>query len=141
MSMEFQVTVDSEKPHELAKWWADALGWEVEPSDEEFIRGLIDAGHAQEPDTTTFEGVLVWRQGAAIRDPDHPQRPRVLFQVVPESKQTKNRLHLDLQAGDGREDLAAELESKGATIMHRGSQGPYRWITMSDPEGNEFCLC
>ncbi|MFD4367174.1 VOC family protein [Rhodococcus sp. NPDC058521] len=141
MSMELQVTVDPEMPHELTKWWADALGWEVEPSDEEFIRGLISAGHAQVSDTTTFEGVLVWQQGAAIRDPDHPQRPRVVFQWVPESKQTKNRLHLDLQAGDGREDLAAVLESKGATIMHRRSQGPYRWITMSDPEGNEFCLC
>lgn len=139
--MEFQVTVDSEDPHQQARWWASALDWEVEPSDENFIRGLIDAGHAQESDTTTFEGVLVWRGGAAIRDPEHPQRPRVLFQLVPESKQVKNRLHLDLRAGDGREELAEKLVAAGATISHRGSQGPYEWITMTDPEGNEFCLC
>lgn len=139
--MEFQVTVDSEHPHDQAKWWADVLGWEMEPSDEDFIRGLISAGHAQESDTTTYDGVLVWRNGAAIRDPEHPQRPRVLFQLVPESKQVKNRLHLDLRAGDGREAMAEELVAKGATFLHRGGQGPYLWITMTDPEGNEFCLC
>lgn len=139
--MEFQVTVDSQRPHEQARWWADALGWVVEPSDENFIRGLVEAGHAEESDTTTFGGVLVWRAGAAIIDPDNPQRPRVLFQLVPESKQVKNRMHLDLHAGDGREAFADRLIAAGATLLHRGSQGPYEWITMADPEGNEFCLC
>lgn len=89
MGYEFQVTVDSEQPHEQAKWWASALGWAVEPSDEDFIRGLVAAGHAQESDTTTFEGVLVWKEGAAISDPEHPERPRVLFQLVPEKKAVK----------------------------------------------------
>ena len=83
MGYEFQVTVDSAHPHEQAKWWAAALGWAAEPSDEDFIRGLVAAGHAKESDTTTFEGVLVWREGAAISDPEHPERPRVLFQLVP----------------------------------------------------------
>ncbi|AWK71251.1 MULTISPECIES: VOC family protein [Rhodococcus] len=140
MGYEFQVTVDSENPHSLAKWWAQTLGWEVEPSNEEFIRGLVQAGHAKESDTMIFEGVLVWREGAAIRDPAHSERPRVLFQLVPESKTVKNRLHLDLRVGDGREDLARELEESGAKVLHRGRQGPNEWITMADPEGNEFCL-
>lgn len=139
--MEFQVTLDSQRPHEQARWWAEALGWVVEPSDENFIRGLVEAGHAAESDTTTFEGVLVWRAGAAIIDPDNPQRPRVLFQLVSESKQVKNRMHLDLRAGDGREALADRLIAAGASLLHRGNQGPYEWITMADPEGNEFCLC
>ncbi|MCQ4117942.1 VOC family protein [Rhodococcus tibetensis] len=140
MGYEVQVTVDSENPHSLAKWWAQTLGWEVEPSDEEFIRGLVQAGHAKESDTMIFEGVLVWREGAAIRDPEHSERPRVLFQLVPESKTVKNRLHLDLRVGDGREDLAEKLEGSGAKVLHRGRQGPSEWITMADPEGNEFCL-
>lgn len=141
MGYEFQVTVDSENPHTQAKWWAEALGWAVEPSDENFIRGLIEAGHAQESDTEVFEGVLVWREGAAISDPEHPGRPRVLFQLVPETKSVKNRLHLDLRVGDDRESVADKLVTAGATILHRGRQGPSEWITMADPEGNEFCVC
>jgi len=113
MGYEFQVTVDSAHPHEQAKWWAAALGWAAEPSDEDFIRGLVAAGHAKESDTTTFEGVLVWREGAAISDPEHPERPRVLFQLVPESKTVKNRLHFDIRVGDKREDVAAHLETVG----------------------------
>ncbi|MDN5544280.1 MAG: VOC family protein [Rhodococcus sp. (in: high G+C Gram-positive bacteria)] len=140
MGYEFQVTVDSAHPHEQAKWWAAALWWAAEPSDEDFIRGLVAAGHAKESDTTTFEGVLVWREGAAISDPEHPERPRVLFQLVPESKTVKNRLHFDIRVGDKREDVAAHLETVGATILHRGAQGPSVWITMTDPEGNEFCV-
>ena len=140
MGYEFHVTVDSAHPHEQAKWWAAALGWAAEPGDEDFIRGLVAAGHAKESDTTTFEGVLVWREGAAISDPEHPERPRVLFQLVPESKTVKNRLHFDIRVGDKREDVAAQLEKVGATILHRGAQGPSVWITMTDPEGNEFCV-
>ncbi|MFC4603491.1 VOC family protein [Rhodococcus kronopolitis] len=141
MGYEFQVTVDSNDPHTLAKWWAAALGWEVEPSDEDFIRGLVAAGHAREEDTTEFEGVLVWRAGAAISDPEHPERPRVLFQSVPEPKTVKNRMHLDLRVGDDKQAVADRLAAAGATELHRGEQGPYWWITMTDPEGNEFCVC
>lgn len=140
MGYEFQVVVDSENPHEQAKWWASALGWQVEPSDGDFIRGLVDAGHAKVEDTLVFEGQLVWRIGAAIVDTSNPGSPRVLFQVVPESKSVKNRLHLDIRAGDERESVAAKLAGAGASILYRESQGPFEWITMSDPEGNEFCV-
>jgi len=58
---EFQVTVDSSDPHTLADWWAETLGWEVEPSDEAFIRRMISEGYASEDDTTIHNGVLVWK--------------------------------------------------------------------------------
>jgi len=138
--MDFQVTIDCAKPHELADWWAEALGWEVEPSDEKFIRRMIEAGHASEQDTTTHRGVLVWKEGAAIRSPD-PGRPRVLFQLAPESKTVKNRVHLDVRPGE--EDPAAVVErllAMGATELWRASQGPHHWVTLADPEGNEFCV-
>lgn len=140
MGYEFQVTVDSENPHEQAEWWAEALGWQVEPTDSEFIRGLLDAGHASEDDTIIFEGALVWKFGSAILDPDRPGSPRVLFQLVPESKSVKNRLHFDIRVGDEREVVAAGLEKVGARILHRGRGGPSVWITMADPENNEFCV-
>ncbi|MFD4179678.1 VOC family protein [Rhodococcus sp. NPDC058514] len=140
MGYEFQVTVDAADPHTQAKWWAQTLGWRVEPSDEDFIRGLVAAGHAAEEDTQVFEGVLVWKLGAAISDPEHPDRPRVLFQVVPESKSVKNRLHFDVRVGEEKQSVADALVARGATILHRGQVGPQWWITMADPEGNEFCV-
>ena len=142
MAYTFQVTFDSTDPHPLADWWADALGWEVEPSDEAFIRGLVAAGHASEDDTTTHNGNLVWKVGAAIRHPGGPQQaPRVLFQLVPEPKTVKNRVHLDVRTGD--EDGKAVVErllAKGAAFLHDGRQGPYEWATLADPQGNEFCI-
>jgi hypothetical protein len=137
----FQVVIDSKDPHAQADWWAAALGWQVESSDEDFIRQMIDSGYASRDDTTEWKGVLVWREGAAINDVDHPDRPRVLFQRVPEEKVVKNRVHLDLDIRtDDKEAVAERLVKAGATILHRGRQGPHDWITMADPEGNEFCV-
>lgn len=142
MSYSFQVTVDCAAPHPLADWWAQTLGWTVEPSDEAFIRSMIDQGHASLDDTTTHHGVLVWAEGAAIRLVDGPPgTPRVLFQRVPEAKTVKNRMHLDVRVGDDDlETVRAALEARGATYLHTASQGPHSWITMTDPEGNEFCV-
>jgi hypothetical protein len=143
MAFEFQVVVDSADPHNQADWWAETLGWAVEPSDEPFIRRMIDEGYATEADTTTHRGVLVWREGAAIRHPEDPpsgHRRRVLFQLVPEGKTVKNRVHLDVWVGDDAKGAVARLTERGATLLHEGQQGPHHWFTMADPEGNEFCV-
>jgi len=140
MATDFQVVVDCAAPHELADWWADALGWQVEAQDAAFIRRMIDAGYATDEETTTHDGALVWKTGAAINSPD-PDRPRVLFQQVPEGKTVKNRMHLDLRVGaERREAEVARLVAAGATELHRASQGPHEWATLADPEGNEFCV-
>jgi Glyoxalase-like domain len=144
MAHGFQVVVDARQPHLLADWWADALGWVVERPDEEFIRSMIGQGYATEDETMRHHGALVWRDGAAIRPPegqDGGMSRRILFQLVPEAKIVKNRLHLDI--GVGRGNLEAERErltASGATFLHTGHQGPHGWVTMADPEGNEFCL-
>ena len=138
MAYDFQVVIDCHSPHVLADWWADAIGWAVEPSDEDFIRKMIAEGYAREADTTTHRGTLVWKEGAAIR---HPDGRRILFQLVPEPKTVKNRVHLDIRIGpDNREKELARLVAAGATELHRGRQGPHWWITIADPEGNELCL-
>lgn len=138
MAYEFQTTVDSAEPHEQADWWAEALGWEVEPSDEAFIRRMVDEGQAAEEDTKTHRGVLVWRAGAAIRHPDSGQR--VLFQAVPERKTVKNRLHWDVRTEGKRDEEVARLVGMGAEICYAGQQGPFTWTVMKDKEGNEFCV-
>jgi hypothetical protein len=140
MAFDFQVTIDSSAPHELADWWAEALGWQVEPQDEAFIRRMVQTGAASEEDTTQHRGALVWKAGAALNSPD-AGRPRVLFQEVPEPKTVKNRVHLDVRVGaERREAEVARLLGLGATELWRGSQGPYQWVTLADPEGNEFCV-
>ena len=144
MAYDFQVTVDSADPHALADWWAETLGWVVEPSDEAFIKDMVAKGFATEDQTTRHRGVLVWREGAAIIHPDGA-RPdhsrRVLFQLVPEAKTLKNRVHLDVRVGaDNVEAQQAALTARGATFLWRGQQGPHSWVTMADPEGNEFCI-
>jgi hypothetical protein len=145
MAYEFQVVVDSQRPHELADWWAETLGWAVEPQDEAFIKRMIAEGHATEEDTITHNGQLRWSEGVALRHPDElaggGTRPRVLFQLVPEPKTVKNRLHLDVRpGGDSADEVVARLTERGAKVLHTGSQGPHVWRTLADPEGNEFCV-
>lgn len=144
MTLEFQVVVDAAQPHPLAAWWAETLGWAVEPSDPDFIRRMITAGMASEADTMIFNGVLVWCLGAAIRHPEESAggpHPRILFQQVPEAKAVKNRLHLDLRVGPDQVQAEADrLTGRGATVLHRGQLGPHWWLTLADPEGNEFCV-
>jgi hypothetical protein len=140
MAFDVQVAIDCSAPHELADWWAEALGWQVEQQDEAFIRRMIEAGAASEEDTARHRGALVWKEAAAVRSPD-PGRPRLLFQRVPEAKTVKNRMHLDVSVGgDRREAEVTRLIGLGAAELWRASQGPYVWATLADPEGNEFCV-
>ena len=69
MALNIQIAVDCMDPHGLADWWAETLGWAVEPQDEAFIRSMIEQGFATEAETTRHQGRLVWRTGAAIRPP------------------------------------------------------------------------
>jgi hypothetical protein len=140
MAFDFQVVIDSSAPHELADWWAEALGWQIETQDEALIRRMVETGAASEEDTTQHRGALVWKVGAALLSPD-PGRPRVLFQLVPEPKTLKNRVHLDIRVGaERREAEVARLVGLGATELWRGAQGPFEWATLADPQGNEFCV-
>ena len=141
MAYTFQVTLDCRDPHAQAEWWAQALGWRVEPSDEEFIRRMIAEGQATEADTRTYKGTLVWAEGAAVVNPDPAAgTPRLYLQAVPEPKTTKNRMHLDLRVGDDVQAVIESLTAAGATVLYEAHQGPFRWTTLADPEGNEFCV-
>jgi len=144
MAHSIQLAVDCHDPHALADWWAETLGWVVEPQDEAFIRKMIDAGYATDAETTIHDGRLVWASGAAIFSAEQvggQDRLRMLFQTVPEGKTVKNRVHWDVRLdGEGKDEARARLEARGATFLWEASQGPHSWYTMADPEGNEFCI-
>lgn len=138
MTVDHQIAIDCADPHELATFWADAMQLQIEDHDEQ-IRGLVDAGALTGPEYVERDGRLVWRTAAACRSDDG--HTRLLFQAVPETKQTKNRMHLDLHYGPHERDTQVErLVELGATRLWDGEQGPLRWVTMADPEGNEFCV-
>jgi predicted enzyme related to lactoylglutathione lyase len=66
----------------------------------------------------------------------------MLFIGVPEGKAVKNRIHIDWQPDERTRDEEVErLLTLGATIFedHRTPEGT-GWVTMQDPEGNEFCV-
>ena len=138
MGREVQIAVDCDDPHALNRFWAELLAYEPEDHHEQ-VAGLLAAGHVGEDETITIDGRLAFRTAAASSDPAGAG-PRLLFQHVPEAKRVKNRLHLDVRAGDDRDVVVARCVELGATKLWDGRQGPHTWVTLADPEGNEFCV-
>ena len=146
MTANWQVVFDARSPHDLADFWAAALGYGVEQNDA-FIQRLLDAGVAHPSDTTVHNGVLSWAELAAICHPDDVDERhlgtgtarRLLFQQVPEGKTVKNRVHIDINVGpDAMPDEVARLESLGSTVIGEVNAQGGHWVAMADPEGNEF---
>lgn len=44
------------------------------------------------------------------------------------------------EVADRRDAEVARLVALGASRLWDGQQGPHRWVTLADPEGNEFCV-
>lgn len=67
---------------------------------------------------------------------------RLLFIEVPNAKQLKNRVHLDLKPENGtRDEELARLLALGAREVE-DLRNPDRtgWLVLADPEGNKFCI-
>lgn len=106
------ITFDCVEPRRLAEFWSAALDFTTERMEDDL---------------------------ASVEDP-RGEVPRLLFLQVPEEKPVKNRVHLDLRAGD----MEAEVErlvGLGATKLRVFDFGSGDVFTvMQDPEGNEFCV-
>ncbi|MEV8095303.1 VOC family protein [Kitasatospora sp. NPDC085879] len=108
------ITIDCADAYRLGTFWAAALDSKVHDDDK-----------PGDPEA------LVEAQGSAL-----------LFVTVPEPKSVKNRVHLDLQPQDRTRDEEVErLLALGAAPVadHRRPDGT-GWVTLADPEGNEFCV-
>jgi hypothetical protein len=110
------MNIDSVDPVPLARWWADLLGWRIT---------------FEEPD----EVVLEPPEGS----PEDGVSPDILFARGPETKQVKNRLHIDLRPDDQALEIA-RAEALGARRVDVGQSDAVTWVVMADPEGNEFCI-
>jgi catechol 2,3-dioxygenase-like lactoylglutathione lyase family enzyme len=109
------VTFDCADARGLAAFWSELLGWNVYYDDDPEV----------------------------VVAPAYPNHGLgLLFIPVPEGKTAKNRVHLDLAPHEGTRDAWVERALVlGATVVgdHRTAEGP-GWVTMADPEGNEFCV-
>ena len=107
------LVIDTVDPARIAPFWCAVLGVEE--------RGWFADDYLM---LTTGEGT-----------------PPVAFQRVPETKTTKNRLHVDVEVDDLDEAFDRILALGGSAASDvRELPGGYRWRVMADPEGNEFCI-
>ncbi len=122
----YTLVVDCTDMAAQARWWAEALDWELVYEDDEectVVPGWVD------------ESVLA-------ATPWERQSPGLVFVPVPEGKTVKNRLHIDL-APHTSQDRDAEVErllAMGATRVDVGQSAEETWTVLADPEGNEFCV-
>ena len=144
MASPYQLVIDCADADRLARFWAAALGYELEPP---------PGGFDSWDDYWRTVGVPEEELGLGadrIHDPSGGG-PAIWFQVVPEAKTIKNRIHIDMHASGGRDlpmvarkqDVDAEarrLTELGASlvgVLQEEGLDHYA-VAMKDPEGNEF---
>jgi len=113
------ITFDCRDPYLLAGFWSQVTGFAEDPG---------DTNHPDDP-----EGLLLAPDGSLA----------LLFIGVPEKKQVKNRVHLDLAppSPDQRDEEVRRITALGATIVDdRRKPDGTGWVVLADPEGNEFCV-
>jgi hypothetical protein len=111
-------SLDCSDAYVLSRWW----------------QGVLDyVQDADDPNEPGHEECLI-----VSRDGQH----RLLFIEVPDGKQVKNRMHLDLrpQEGSRDEELARLLALGAAEVADRRNDDGTGWVVLADPEGNEFCI-
>jgi predicted enzyme related to lactoylglutathione lyase len=107
------IVIDAHDLPGLARFWAQALGWQIlSERDREIVIG-------------SDEYALVG----------------MCFMPAGDAKIVKNRVHVDLTSG--AEDRAEEIDrllALGARRVDIGQTGTESWTVLADPEGNEFCV-
>ncbi len=106
------VVIDCNDFSPMVAFWRAALGYEPKILEEDDWALLIDP------------------EGEAVN---------VSIQKVPEPRQGKNRLHLDLYADDQPGEVE-RLLGLGAKRFPREAEPGEDFIVLEDPEGNLFCV-
>jgi hypothetical protein len=99
-----KVCLDAQDPVRLGTFWAAALGRTFEPD-----------GRGEGGVFGPTPGHTLW------------------FNAVPQPREVKHRVHLDIYARD-----LADLEALGASVL-LPEGADRRWTVMADPEGGELC--
>jgi hypothetical protein len=111
-----ELAIDCHDHHRLGEFWSEVLGYRI-----------TERSDGPEHYYVQLEGP----PGAG---------PTILLIRTPDTKTTKNRLHIDVNATDRDQDGEVErILALGATHADIG-QGEQSWVVLADPEGNEFCV-
>jgi len=143
MALSIQIVYDCVDPQRLSEFYAAALHYKLQDPPEGFPTWeafLASIGVPKEE----------WNDGSAVVDPEG-KGPRIYFQKMNTRKPKKNRLHLDLDASGGRKTpekerrrrIDADVErilalGMGAKKFSVSDDPNWYFVTMLDPEGNEF---
>ncbi len=105
--------LDANEPLRLARFWAEALHWEIDETEDEIA--LVPT------DDTGF---------------------RIIFEPVSDKKTGRNRNHLDLTTTsiDDQNQTVERLVELGARHIDIGQGPDETHVVLADPEGNEFCI-
>jgi hypothetical protein len=108
------VTFDARDPLLLARFWATALRWDIDDSDEDVIEIL----------------------------PADDSGISLTFISVSDKKRGRNRVHLDLTTSslDDQYATVRQLIELGARHIDVGQRPDEAHVVLGDPEGNEFCI-
>lgn len=107
------ISFDCDDVLKLAAFWSAVLGRPLDNGSSEFFASIGGT------------------------DGERPE-PAWYFNKVPEPKQAKNRVHVDLVNPD--RNAIEELVQLGATVVGQHRISGHSWTVMQDPEGNEFCI-
>ncbi|GAA4749974.1 VOC family protein [Gordonia alkaliphila] len=117
------ITVDTTDALALSDWWRDAFDATVLQENEGFFV-VLSLGEGMP--------LLAFQQ---VEDPDGVEGP---LSAAPADR-AKNRIHLDLVADD-RSAAVARLLDAGATLIAEREMPGMSWVTLADPDGNQFCV-
>ena len=106
-----EITISTADVSRLAAFWAEALTYRI----------------------------LYHRDPYIVLGPAAGDGPRLVIQSTT-SPTPAGGLHLDLRVGRP-EETVARLVRHGASVRHRVAEAGKEWIVMTDPDGNEFCVC
>jgi hypothetical protein len=106
-----QVVVDAVDPARLGRWWASVLDFRVlRERPDEVVVGPAAGGY-----------------------------PSLCFVAVPDPKDGRKRLRIDLDPDD-REAEVERLLDMGARHVEAAPGAGASSVVLADPEGNEFCV-
>jgi len=107
------IVIDARDLPGLARFWTQALGWQV----------------------------LSEHENEIVIGADENAPVGMCFMPVTDPKTVKNRVHCDLTSSVADRDQEIDrLLGLGARRVDIGQTGAESWTVLADPEGNEFCV-
>jgi len=110
--MRLVIVLDCVDADALAEFWVAALGYRRDPFEAPYARLSDPAGR--------------W--------------PDLLLQQVPEPRNGKNRMHLDLQVRDVAGEVDRLVAAGASVLAPAHDDDGFLTAILADPQGNEFCV-